>query len=339
MFFSASSMTTMMSNLLTMTAGTLCILLGACGGDDGPELDPDGSIVPLDPPDEEDQTPPDTPRNNFASCFGTSESFQLMIEGRNAYYSDEDPADACGIVHVDRESVCLAGEECDPDGELGDATGDILRFRGTARWGDSAPTELYTEGPGDQGYSLMASRAQARADGSPLSELRGMALPPSTSWGDIYPDYASGLGFVWPIEGELNLTNCHVDMTIYGTVMTVDGFGETLDQVVLPLYSDRVECVAEKDFSNEIVTIYEGPISVAFSEAHSPVTVCDPDLPCEDVNEEENPESVTMTLIHDEPAPAEEVDPGDSDSGGEEDDDSDSDGGIPPIDPPPDDEG
>ncbi len=338
----APSILSSFSTLLWGAAGAAVLLLAGCGGEEGPPLDPDGGIAPLDPPDEEDITPPDTPRNNFAACFSPEESFQLMVDGRGAFFADSDPQDACGVMHVDRESICLAGEDCDPDGLLGNADGDTLRFIGMARWGDSAPIELYTDSPGDPGYGLMATRAQARADASPLYELRGMALPPSTSWGDIYPDFASSLGFAWPIEGELNLTNCDLSLTIYGTVQTIDGFTEPMDQVALPMYSTRTDmlsCVAEQNYSNEVVTLFEGPINVTFpgGELETTVTVCDANFPCEDVDGEENPEELTMTLIHEEPASSEEVE--DNDTGDDDDsanDDEDTDGGIPPLDPPPD---
>lgn len=330
----------------------------ACADEDEVPLDEDGGIAPLDPPPPNTQTPPDTPRNNFASCFSPAESFQLVLRGVGAYYylppppGDEgqaatDPTNACGVIHIDREDICLAGEECDPEGLLGSPDGNVLRFRAMARWGDSAPLELYTEGPGDPGYGVMAARAQARADGSPLSELHRAGL--EGGWGVVYPDFAQTLGFLWLIEGELDLETCRVTMILRGTVSTIDGVGASQDAVALPLdaeRSDGLQCMAEKDYLNEIGVIHPGPMTISFARGtdaleHNPLLFCDSNEAsaapaCEDVMGSANPSSLTIELIHDAPQPVDDDDDsadGGADAGAPGEADA-SDGGIPPLDPP-----
>lgn len=223
----------------------------------------DEEIPPLDDPNPDDTKIPDNPRNNFDECFPPNESLSIVVEGTGAFYGSEPPVDGCFVMAVERESISVS--------ESG--------FTGIARWA-SYPPELSTKNPGDPGYGLMAERTFLRESGAPLTDL--------------------GLGFVWPIEGTVDLTDCRLEATFRTTVMTPDGFAlPGLDYMVLPFYSMRADgggpCLPEADFSNEVVVIHDGPVSATLVSGE-PGLICSGD--CIDVNGEPNPATLEMTLLN-----------------------------------------
>ena len=223
----------------------LALPLGGCGTESG--IGPEG-ITPLGG---EDGGLPNTARNRFDSCFPPDQGLAILLDGRGAVYGDppSTPVDGGSAVTIDRESLSFTGES--------------NSFRANGRWA-SAPLEFYAQNPGDPGYGMMAQRTSVRANGDPLTSLRRSGM--AGSWADQFPEFAaaSGLGFVWAIDGDFDPEGCHLNIRIRGAVRTASGgMSDPMSEVAVPLYLPRPDGgtrVATSTFDNEALAIMSEPI-------------------------------------------------------------------------------
>ena len=248
--------------------------LEGCGnsnpyGDDG--------IPPLDTPDGNDTTLPDTPGNRFNHCFPPTQSLEILMDGRGAVYgSTPTTMNGGSVLAIDRESLSFLGGTSSGDAGVGGSGGGggdggtasgANSFHGIANW-DSVPLEFNTQNPGAPGYGLMAQRTGARANGDPLPNYRRLGM--TGSWAEQFPGFTSGaqLGFIWLVDGDFDPSSCQMRLRLRGAVRSTNGVSGAQPYVPVPLYSPRTDGhtrLAESTFNNEGLAITNGALQMTFN--------------------------------------------------------------------------
>jgi hypothetical protein len=265
-------------------AGALALGLSSFGaaGCTG-ESFPDGTIPPIDQPDPNDTTIPDTPQANMDACFPADSAgsrFRILVEANGGRVGTS-AALPLGQFRMVMPSGSLT---LDAEG-AGDG---VIPFHGTLHW-DSTPAEyndIDSNGPVPE---PLFSRTGARLVGRPLTDLN-MTVPDFTGpWSTKFPGFADAnrVGFRWPVEGEITysrsggqVTNCALDLTIRTNAQTNSGSGPALDYLALSLYPPRPDgrpYMASADFAGETAVILAGVFSVVLDTAGTWETVCDGD--------------------------------------------------------------
>lgn len=321
---------------------------------------PDGTIPGL--PGEDGGLNDIGPQGQFDQCMPPNQSLMLFVEGRGAVFGNPPtmPADGSLAISINRQSIRYPGTGGD-GGAGGDGGGSpdasvsadgLVHFTATGEW-----ASMRTPTAAQPITGVEAGRIANRAGGDPISQL----LRPNPSgignirWSDQFAIFANPdpmvndsnhdgindkeqLGFLWPIEGTVNPTNCQVHMTFRTRARRLGVPGPALNYFVFPQYSDgRMDL----DGSDEVVTIHQGalrtPDSNPFVLPATPdadgrrrsqlITLCVGT--CDDVGDAaSNPQEIRMRLVVEPRADAGTPE----DAGVHADAHSDApDGGIPPL--------
>ncbi|MDX1409507.1 MAG: hypothetical protein R3330_15275, partial [Saprospiraceae bacterium] len=223
----------------------------------------------LPTPPAEELTPPETPIDQFQTCFNVDEFVGLRLSATDAMYPGSNPVEGSSIFEL-APSKCITGQNCTQDNKgvefkLDSTNPRLLKFEGVFRWA-SSPWELHQDNPnrfvfGDPEYSETTQRAGLRVSGEALANLvfYPNGVNEAVNWASIYPNTAHAVGLVYFVSGEVNTEDCSYLFQLRPAVRTVDELAEADAGVIpIPIYSRRVdgkEGLAAPDMSNETIVM------------------------------------------------------------------------------------